>query len=110
MTMEDSNAKPSDAQPRHREFDVDRGALVGAAISVGMFVVFQAMIVGAFQSGVIRGDTPLLAPLKFSGMTQAIYVFPTMVFFVNRRCPEMAKGLVAVAAMVLVGSVVSLVM
>jgi len=94
---------------RHREFDDDRGALVGAVIGVVMFVVFQAMIVGAFQSGVISGDTELLAPLKFSGMTQGIYVFPTMVFFVNRRCPEMAKGLVAVAAVVLVVSAVSLV-
>lgn len=94
---------------RHREFDVDRGARVGAAIGVVMFFVFQAMIVGAFQLGVISGETELLTPLKFSGLTQGIYVFPTMVFFVNRRCPEMAKGLVAVAAVVLVVSVVALV-
>lgn len=89
-----------------REVDVDRGPAVGAAIGTGMFVAFQAMFLGAFQSGIIGGETGLWQPLKFAGVTQAIYVFPTLLFFVNRRCPGMAKGFAAVAAAVLIGSIV----
>ena len=91
---------------KYAEVDVDRGPLVGSVIGLGMFVLFQGMIVGAFQTGVISGETPLLQPLRFAGVTQLIYVFPTMMFFVNRKCPEMAKGFVAVAGLVLLGTAV----
>ena len=87
---------------KYAEVDVDRGPAVGALIGVGMFVLFQGMIVGAFQTGVISGETPLFQPLR-RGRPQLIYVFPTMMFYVNRKCPEMAKGFVAVAALVLPG-------
>jgi len=95
---------------RHVEVDVDRGATVGALIGVAMFVAFQGMITGAFQSGVISGETPLFTPLRFSGITQLIYVFPTLLFFVNRKCPEMAKGFVVVAAVVLLFTIVALIL
>ena len=97
-------------RPQHREVDVDRGALIGVVIGVGMFVVVQAMITGAFQVGVISGDTPVFGPLKLSGFTQLIYVAPTLLFFVNRKCPGMAKGFVSVAALVFVGTIVALVL
>ena len=94
---------------RYAEVDVDRGKAVGALVGLGMFVVFQGFIVLAFQSGVIGGETPVFAPLRLAGVTQLIYVFPTVLFYVNRRCPEMAKGFVAVAALVLLGTLVALV-
>ncbi|MEM6672647.1 MAG: hypothetical protein AAF726_07365 [Planctomycetota bacterium] len=102
-------AEPLSYRERYAEVDVDRGPLVGALIGVGMFVAFQGMIVGAFQTGVISGETPLFAPLVFSGITQLMYVFPTALFFVNRRCPEMLKGFIAVASLVLLGTLVALV-
>jgi len=87
---------------RYAEVDVDRGVAVGAAVGVAMFLVVQGMILGAFQTGIIGGETELLAPLAFSGVTQLVYVFPTALFFVNRRCPLMAKGYLAVAGVVFV--------
>ena len=64
------------------------------------------MIVLAFQTGLISGDVGLLAPLALSGVTQLVYVFPTALFFVNRRCPLMTKGFLAVAGAVFVLSLV----
>lgn len=93
---------------RYAEVDVDRGAAVGAAIGVAMFVVIQGMIVLAFQTGLISGDVGLLAPLALSGVTQLVYVFPTALFFVNRRCPLMTKGFLAVAGAVFVLSLFAL--
>ncbi len=90
------------------ETDVDRGAWVGATIGITMFVLFQGFILAAFQTPVIGGDTPAFAPLRFAGVSQLIYVFPTVLFFINRRCPRMAVGFLIVAGAVFVGSIVSL--
>ena len=88
---------------RYAEVDVDRGVAVGAAVGIVMFLGVQGLIVAAFQSGIIAIRCPLPSPqcpLAFSGVTQLVYVFPTALFFVNRRCPLMAKGYLAVAAAV----------
>ncbi len=106
---------PGGAEPppyvsgRPDEVDVDRGPFVGVMIGIAMFVTFQAMIVGSFQTGIIGGETPLWAPLKFAGITQGIYVFPSALFFVNRKCPRMASGFIVVAAVVFVAGLGALV-
>lgn len=73
-----------------------------------MFFVFQGLILGAFQLPVIRGETPLFAPLRFAGITQGVYAVPTLLLFVNRKCPQMAKGFGIATALVFVGGVVAL--
>lgn len=98
--LEDPTEEPLSYRERYAEVDVDRGVAVGAAVGIAMFLVVQGLIVAAFQSGIIGGETGLLTPLAFSGVTQLVYVFPTALFFVNRRCPLMAKGYLAVAAAV----------
>ena len=104
----ESSIGPSARAGQSQEIDEDRGAVYGAAVGVLMFVVFQAMIVGLFQSGVVSGDTPLWAPLCFAGITQLIYVAPSLLFFVNRKCPLMAKGFALVAAAVFAGGAAAL--
>lgn len=94
---------------RPDEIDVDRGAFVGVMVGVAMFVLFQSMIVGAFQTNVIGGETPVWAPLMFAGITQGIYVFPSLMFFINRKCPKMATGFTVVAAIVFVGGLAALI-
>lgn len=94
---------------RPDEIDVDRGPAYGAGVGVFMFLAFQAMILGLFQSGVISDDVGLWQPLRFAGITQAIYVFPSLLFFVNRKCPRMAGGFAAVAGVVLAGTIVALI-
>ena len=93
---------------RSAEVDVDRGVAVGAAIGVGMFVVIQGTIILALQTGLISGDVPPLAPLALAGVTQLVYVFPTALFFINRRCPLMTKGYLAVAGAVVLWSLLML--
>ncbi len=94
---------------RPDEIDVDRGPAYGAAVGVFMFLVFQAMILGLFQSGVVSDDVGLWEPLQFAGITQGIYVLPSLLFFVNRRCPRMAGGFAVVAGVVLVGSAAAMI-
>lgn len=94
---------------RPDEIDVDHGVFAGVMIGIAMFVTFQAMIVGAFQTNVIGGETPIWAPLKFSGITQGIYVFPSLLFFINRKCPKMSTGFTVVAAVVFVGGLAALI-
>ena len=93
---------------RYAETDTDRTAFVGVMIAVTMFVVFQSFILGAFQTPIISGETPLFAPLRFAGITQLIYAVPTLLFFVNRKCPKMAKGFTIVTAVVFIGGVIAL--
>ncbi len=93
---------------RYAEVDVDRGVAVGAVIGAGMFVAIQGMILLAFQTGLISGDVRPLAPLALAGVTQLVYVFPTVLFFINRRCPLMTKGYLAVAAAVVPLSLLTL--
>ena len=85
---------------RYAETDTDRTVFVGVMIAVTMFVVFQGLILAAFQTPVISGETELLAPLRFAGVTQLIYAVPTLLFFVNRKCPLMAKGFAIVTLLV----------
>lgn len=92
----------------HRDTDTDRTVFVGVMIGVAMFFVFQGLILGAFQTPVIRGETPFFAPLRFAGITQGVYAVPTLLLFVNRNCPEMAKGFGAVTAFVFLAGVVAL--
>jgi hypothetical protein len=105
---------PSDAhrelsyEERYAETDTDRTVFVGIMVAVMMFFVFQGMILGAFQTPVIGGETPLFEPLRFAGITQLIYAVPTLLFFVNRKCPKMAKGFTIVTALVFLGGVVAL--
>ncbi len=94
---------------RYAETDTDRTPFVGVMIAVTMFVVFQGMILGAFQTPVIGGETPLFAPLRFAGITQLIYAVPTAFFFVNRKCPKMAKGFTVVTGVVFVAGIVALI-
>ncbi len=94
---------------RPDEIDFDRGPAHGAGAGVLMFVVFQAMILGLFQSGVISDDVGLWEPLRFAGITQGIYVLPSLLFFVNRKCPRMAGGFAVVAAVVLLGSAAAMI-
>lgn len=89
---------------RPDEIDVDRGPVYGVGVGVVMFLAFQAMILGLFQSGVISDDVGLWQPLRFAGVTQGIYVLPSLLFFVNRKCPRMAGGFTVVAGVVLVAS------
>ena len=108
----DSNADSgqTDERPRtpHTETDTDRTVFVGIMIAVAMFFVFQGLILGAFQTPVISGETPLFLPLRFAGITQGVYAVPTLLFFINRKCPKMAKGFGLVTALVFVGGVVAL--
>lgn len=90
------------------ETDTDRTVFVGVMIAVTMFVVFQGLILGAFQTPVIRGDTPLFLPLRFAGITQGVYAVPTLLFFINRKCPKMAKGFAIVTAVVFVAGIVAI--
>lgn len=106
---EDPSGAPLTRPGRPEEIDVDRGAAHGALVGVFMFVVFQAMIVGLFQAGIVSGETPLWAPLRFAGITQLIYVAPSLLFFVNRKCPQMAKGFTVVAGAVFLGGAVALI-
>lgn len=89
---------------RPDEIDVDRGSAYGASVGVLMFFVFQGMMLGLFQSGVIGDDVGLWQPLRFAGITQGIYVLPSLLFFVNRKCPRMAGGFTVVAGVVLLVS------
>ncbi len=93
---------------RYAETDTDRTVFVGIMIAVAMFFVFQSLILGAFQTPVIRGETPPFEPLRFAGITQLIYAVPTLLFFINRKCPKMAKGFAIVTALVFVAGVVAL--
>ena len=102
-----TNEEPSYAE-RYAEVDTDRTGFVGVMIAIMMFVVFQGMILGAFQTPVIGGETPLFAPLRFAGITQLIYAVPTLLFFINRKCPRMAKGFSIVTAVVFAAGVVAL--
>ncbi|MEL6712238.1 MAG: hypothetical protein AAFP86_00600, partial [Planctomycetota bacterium] len=74
----------SEASGRPEEIDVDRGFLVGVASGLTMFFLFQGAICGLMQSGVVSDEVAPLAPLRFAFFTQLIYVFPTMLFYVNR--------------------------
>ena len=93
---------------RYAEVDVDRGVAVGAIIGVGMFVAIQGLLVLSVQTGIIGRDVPPLAPLALAGVTQLVYVFPTVLFFINRRCPLMTKGYLAVAGVVMLFSLLVL--
>ena len=93
---------------RYAETDTDRTAFVGVMIAVTMFVVFQGLILGAFQTPVISGETPLFAPLRFAGITQLIYAVPTAFFLVNRKCPKMAKGFTIATGVVFLLGIVAL--
>ena len=100
--------EPLSYAERYAETDTDRTVFVGVMVAVAMFFVFQGFILGAFQTPVIGGETPLLEPLRFAGITQLIYAVPTLLFFINRKCPKMAKGFTIVTALVFVGGVVAL--
>lgn len=97
--------EPPVTRPVRADVDQDRGALVGAAVGVTMLFVLQAFIAGAYQLAT-RGEGALLAPVRFAGFTQLIYVAPTVLLFVNRRCPKMATGAALVAAGVFLVNVV----
>ncbi|QDV07116.1 hypothetical protein Poly30_26350 [Planctomycetes bacterium Poly30] len=88
--------------------DTDRTVFVGVMIAVAMFFVFQGMILAAFQMPVIREDVPFFAPLRFAGITQGVYAVPTLLLFVNRKCPKMAKGFGIMTGVVFLGGIVAL--
>lgn len=90
---------PSAARTVRADIDRDRGVLVGVGVGLTMFFVLQAFITGAYQLAT-RGEGALLAPVKFAGFTQLMYVAPTVLLFVNRRCPKMATGAALVAGSV----------
>ncbi len=90
---------------RYAERDTDRTVFVGVMVGIMMFFVFQGFILAAFQTPVISGETPLLAPLRFTGLTQLVYAAPTLLFFINRKCPLMAKGLSIVTGVIFVGGI-----
>jgi tetrahydromethanopterin S-methyltransferase subunit G len=93
------------ARPVRADVDRDRGMLVGAVVGLTMLVVLQAFIAAAYQLAT-RGEGALLAPIEFAGFTQLMYVAPTVLLFVNRRCPKMATGAALVAAAVFFVNVV----
>lgn len=105
---EGQSGSPPPGARRPEETDVDRGPLAGAAIAVLMTVVFQAVILGLFQSGVVGGDVGLWEPLRYLGLTQGIYIVPSVFMFVSRKTPRMALGMTAVAVVLLIGSVVAM--
>jgi hypothetical protein len=99
-------SQPSEATRTVRaDVDRDRGLGAGAAVGLTMLVVLQAFIAAAYQLAT-RGDGALLATLEFAGFTQLMYVAPTVLLFVNRRCPRMATGVGLVAAVVFFVNVV----
>lgn len=104
----DPGAKEADRPGRPGETDVDRGPAAGAALALLMTVVFQAVILGLFQSGVVGGDVGLWEPLRYLGLTQGIYIVPSVFLFVSRKTPRMAIGMTVVAAVLLLGTVVAL--
>ncbi|MEZ6016624.1 MAG: hypothetical protein R3F49_16015 [Planctomycetota bacterium] len=87
------------------DIDRDRGALFGAGVGLTMLFLLQAMIAGAYQLAT-RGQGELLGPVKFAGFTQLMYVAPTVLLFVNRKCPKMATGAALVAAAVFVANII----
>ena len=91
-----------------REVDVDRGFVVGLVAGLAMLFLFQGAICGLLQTGVVGGDVTALGPLRYAGLTQFIYIFPSALFFVNRKTPKMAAGLLTTAAFVFVASGISL--
>lgn len=107
LNTDEPQAAPVSTDGASVEVDVDRGPLVGVAIGLAMFFTFQAMILAAFQSGVISGDMPVFKPLKFAGITQGFYVMPSLLLFINRKCPRMAAGFAIVAVVVLIGSIIA---
>jgi len=107
MSEGQSGPEPTGA-PRPEETDVDRGPVVGAALAVLMTVVFQGVILGLFQSGVVGGDVGLWEPLRYLGLTQGIYIVPSVFMFVSRKTPGMAVGMTAVAVPLLIGSIVAM--
>jgi hypothetical protein len=94
--------EPVAARP---DVDRDRGVAVGAVVGVVMLVALQALIMGAYQLAT-RGEGVLLGPLRFAGFTQLMYVAPTVLLFVNRRCPKMATGVAIVAGVVFFANVI----
>lgn len=91
-------------QPLRADVDRDRGVLVGVVIGLGMTLALQGLLAAAYQLAT-RGQGSLLAPMRFVGFTQLMYVAPTVLLFVNRRCPRMALGVAIVAAAVFFGNV-----
>ena len=85
--------------------DPDRGVLVGVAVGLAMLFSVQALLIACLQLGA-RGEGSWLAPLGYAGFTQLIYVAPTILVFVNRKCPKMALGAAAVAAVVFMANMI----
>ena len=99
----------SNAQPGVRaDIDRDRGVMVGVAVGLAMFFTLQAFIAGAYVVAT-RGAGDWVAPLRFAGFTQLMYVAPTVLLFVNRKCPKMALGAALVAGTVFFANVVAMV-
>lgn len=107
QTETPTNVQAEDAASVRADVDPDRGTLVGVGIGLAMQFLLQGMIAGAFQLAT-QGKGEWFAPLRFAGFTQLMYVAPTVLLFVNRRCPRMAKGVGLVAVGVFVGNVVGM--
>jgi len=99
------STEPIPARPLRADVDRDRGVLVGVGVGLVMLFLLQAFLTGAYQLAT-RGEGALLGPVRFAGFTQLIYVAPTVLLFVNRRCPKMATGAALVAAAVFFVNVV----
>jgi hypothetical protein len=95
--------------PLGADTDQDRGVRAGILIGVAMFAALQLVIAGAYTMA-IRGEHSFFAPLRFAGFTQWMYVAPTLLLFVNRRCPKMASGVAIVAGAVFFGNLLLLVL
>jgi len=101
------NTAESETQPSavRADIDQDRGVLVGVAVGLTMLFLLQGLIAGAYQVAT-RFEGDALGPLRFAGFTQLMYVAPSVLLFVNRRCPKMALGAALVAGTVFVANIV----
>ncbi len=86
-----------------------RGLFVGATIGLAMHFVLQGLIAGALQLAT-QGKGDWFASVRFAGFTQLMYVAPTVLLFVNRKCPKMATGVALVAGAVFFANVVYMIL